>query len=762
MIIRHKKIILTVLSFGLLVFFSLTQSPFQTKMRTSNVDSAFSFSLDNGFYENDIQVALSLPESYLKHMQIRYTLDGSTPDAASLLYEAPLAFHTEQTIQAITIKAVVCDRQDEIIGGPYTATYFIGKDIGAWPVNALIVSITADPDDLFSPEKGILYPMADCGPTAEDWELFKQQNCKQRGEDWIRSAHMDIFEPDGTNVISQNIGLCVDGDHGSMTHYPYSLKVLADRQYDDANPFFAYDFFHYYNTRGTVFPHIQCFNNMVFRNGGNEYNAGADVPEQRGTMLRWDVGSRLADEAGYMVAGSRPAMIFLNGTLYSVAQLQDTYNRSNTAVKTLLNKEELEIYKDSEKACTEQGGYLSLYYSYPEIASSPLRLPENQSLLEETVSMDDMFSYYAFELMVNNTDYPKKNYAIWRYNGEEEGETPYADGKYRFLINDLDCIWDFRYDDDLWTAYFGNVKEDGVLMASLIQIDAYRNRFLNAVCDLLNSGLFDREHLDTVITESNAAFSTIASCYYSPQDEAKRQQNVARLKESAFARKERVRAFIRDTFHPSAPYTLSVKAPETGAVIRFSTTTLTASDGDFTGTYYGDYPLTLSASCNDLQKFSHWKINGKRVDSPEVTLDAAWIQNGRITVALVTTPVPAPHGLLISELYSGPDGAWIELYNASGRKLEIGDYALSNQVPARYMKFNLPRHTLAPGETFVAGVDNTGIFRLEQGTTVYLTRGTTVADCAKLPIMAATESYGRLGETNEWRYYVFPTKGTAN
>ena len=762
MIIRHKKILITLLSFGLLILFSTTQSPFQTKMRTSNVDDAFSFSLDNGFYEHDIQVALSLPESYLKQMQIRYTVDGSTPDATSPLYEEPLSFHAEQTAKAITIKAVVCDSQSRITGGPYTATYFIGKNIDAWPVNALIVSITADPDDLFSPERGILYPMADCGPTAEDWERFKKQNCKQRGTEWIRDAHMDIFEPDGTNVISQNIGLCVDGDHGSMTHYPYSLKVLADRQYDASHPLFAYDFFQYYNTKGTIFPHIQCFNNMVFRNGGNEYNAGAAAPEQRGTMLRWNVGSHLADEAGYMVAGSRPAMVFLNGTLYSAAQLQDTYNHSNTAVKTLLNKGELEIYKDSEKACTEQGGYLSLYYSYPEIASSPLRQPENQNKLEQIVSMDDMFSYYAFELMVNNTDYPKKNYAIWRYNGEETEDMPYADGKYRFLINDLDCIWDFRYDDDLWTAYFGNVKEDGVLMASLVQIDAYRDRFLNAVCDLLNSGLFDREHLDAVITESNNAFSTIASHYYSPQDEEKRQRNVALLKESAFARKEQVRAYIQETFHPAAPYTLSVKAPETGAAIHFSTTTLTASDGNFTGDYYGDYPLTLSASCNDFRKFSYWKINGKRVDSPEVTLDTTLIQNGKITVSLVTVPVSSPYGLLISELYSGPSGAWIELYNASGRELELGDYALSNQVPARYMKFSLPQQTLAPGETFVAGVDNTGLFRLEQGQAIYLTRGTTVADSAQLPIMAATESYGRLGETNEWRYYVYPTKGAAN
>ena len=58
-----------------------------------------------------------------------------------------------------------------------------------------------------------------------------------------------------------------------MTHYPYSLKVLAGAEYDPLHPSFTYDVFQYYNTKGTLFPHIQDFNNMVFRNGGNEYNA---------------------------------------------------------------------------------------------------------------------------------------------------------------------------------------------------------------------------------------------------------------------------------------------------------------------------------------------------------------------------------------------------------------------------------------------------------------------------------------------------------
>ena len=757
---KYAKATLIVISSILLFCFLLLHTPLYSAYMFPETDGLFSFSLENGFYQNDIQVELTL-SSHTDQLEIHYTLDGSTPTASSPLYTSPLIYNAENVVKNIVIKAIVSDHNQNIISGPYTASYFIGKNIGIW-TNALVVSITSDAEGLYSSENGILYPMADCGPTEADWKWFEKQNCKQRGDDWIRDAHIDIFEPDGANVISQNIGLCVDGDHGSMTHYPYSLKILAGKEYDPLHETFSYDFFHYYNTRGTQFPHIQDFNNLVFRNGGNEYNAGAANTEQRGTMLRWNVGSRLADEAGYMVAGARPVMVFLNGELYSVAQLQDTYNKHNTSVKTLIGKDFLEIYKDTERACTKQGGYEDLYYSYPDVESSPILEESNQEKLEELVSVDDMFSYYAFQVLVNNTDFPKKNYAIWRYT-KETSEKLYSDGKYRFFINDLDCTWDFRYDDDLWTAYFKNIKEDGTVMGSLIQIQEYKTSFLNTLCDLMNSGLFDPEHLDEVINTANSDFQIIASYFYTPKDEAKRQQNVTLLKESAIARKEKVRGFIQDTFAPEYPYILSVKAPESGTSIRFSTTQLISSDEDFRGTYYGDYPMTLSPVCNSHKSFSHWLINGKKITSPEVTLDASFIQDGKITVELVTVPSIQEDGsLLISEVYTDDTKAWIELYNASAEDVDISQYRLANNIPARLINFQLPQQILAPGETFVAGIDNTGVFRMEQGKTVYLLKDSIVSDSLTIPIMAKTESYGRFGETDEWRYYPNPTEGVVN
>lgn len=765
MTLRRK--ICIVLTLSLITLFSLpmlqAKNQAATDMLTADIDNYFSFSLKNGFYQGDIDVAISLALPHLKNMQIHYTTDGSTPTSASPVYRTSLHFSAEEEPRIITLKAIICGHDEQTLGGPYTATYFIGNEI-PYLGEALVVSITSDPEGLFSSEQGILYPMSDCGPTEADWNWFKRQNCKKRGDEWVRNAHMDIFQADGSNIISQNIGLCVDGDHGSMTHYPYSLKVLAGKEYDTEHPSFQCDLFSYYNKSGTSFSHIQDFNNLVFRNGGNEYNKGASDAEQKGSMLRWNIGSRLADEAGFMVAGARPALVFLNGEFYSVAQLQDTYNRFNTAAKTKLPKDSLEIYKDSEYDCTCMGGYEDLYYSFPDISSSPLLLPENQKKLEETVSVADMFSYYAFEVLVNNTDFPKKNYAIWRYNAADSAEesSPFSDGKFRFFINDLDCTYDFRYDDDLWTAYFDHIKGEGVLMGSAVQVEKYKIQFLNTLCDLMNSRLFDAEHLNTVIDDANFQFSLIARYAYSAEDEAKRQQNVQYLKERAFARKNKVLSFIQETFQPKHPYTLTVKAPEAGSAIHFSTTTLSCTDEDFSGTYYGDYPMLLTASLGSNERFLCWRINGRETTMQTVILDQTLIQNDSIQVELVTEATSSDAPLQISEICAQGSNSWVELYNASDAPIQLSEYRLSNDLPARHFNFTLPEQVLAPGEVFVIHVNNTGLFRIENNMPIYLCKKDFVADTLTVPVMAEYESYARFSETQEWRYYVNPTPGSVN
>lgn len=100
-----------------------------TDILTADIDNYFSFSLKNGFYQGDIDVAISLALPHLKNMQIHYTTDGSTPTSASPVYRTSLHFSAEEYPRIITLKAIICGHDGQTLGGPYTATYFIANEI---------------------------------------------------------------------------------------------------------------------------------------------------------------------------------------------------------------------------------------------------------------------------------------------------------------------------------------------------------------------------------------------------------------------------------------------------------------------------------------------------------------------------------------------------------------------------------------------------------------------------------------------------------
>ena len=75
---KYAKATLIVISSILLFCFLLLHTPLYSAYMFPETDGLFSFSLENGFYQNDIQVELTL-SSHTDQLEIHYTLDGSTP-----------------------------------------------------------------------------------------------------------------------------------------------------------------------------------------------------------------------------------------------------------------------------------------------------------------------------------------------------------------------------------------------------------------------------------------------------------------------------------------------------------------------------------------------------------------------------------------------------------------------------------------------------------------------------------------------------------
>ena len=130
----------------------------------------------------------------------------------------------------------------------------------------------------------------------------------------------------------------------------------------------------------------------------------------------------------------------------------------------------------------------------------------------------------------------------------------------------------------------------------------------------------------------------------------------------------------------------------------------------------------------------------------------------------------ANHKSLVSEKLGTPD--WVELYNGSGKALNLKGYGLTDN-PKQSYKYTLPEITLEPGGYllvyFVGGSEEadsdplcTGFGLSRYGENLLLVDANyNLLDSVEVPALEADVSYAR-GADGGWGYAVLPTPGQAN
>ena len=296
---------------------------------------------------------------------VYYTLDGSEPTLQSAVYEGPIHIEAGLPDRATVVRAA------KLSGGQLsetiTRTYFVGEGVREL-FDVMVVSLSADGEVLYDPETGILSNYGEEGENGE----------------WDRPAYVEFYDRDGTRMLAQGTGIAVSG-HGSRIYDQKSIKLISGGEYDLEHPTFDCDFFPSDmagNETG------QSYNRLVLRNGGSDHE---------GTMLKWNVVSRLGKEAGIVCAGARPGILFLNGAYYGIIQLQEKYTRYNTAHAIGAQKADVEKFEPNEINSARFGGYYNRLHM-------DLNDPERQQALEESVDMTDMLKHYAVNLIMNNVD----------------------------------------------------------------------------------------------------------------------------------------------------------------------------------------------------------------------------------------------------------------------------------------------------------------------------------------------------------------------
>ena len=234
----------------------------------------------------DLKLSTRIPGT-----KIYYTLNGDEPTLDSDVYTEPI--HVEEGLpeKVTVVRAAVLEGGG--LGKTYTQTYFVGADVKNL-FDVMLVSLSADQSALYDPETGILSNYEEVGENGE----------------WTRPAYIEFYDSDGALMLKQGTGITVSG-HGSRIYDQKSIKLTSSSQYDSEHPTFEYDFF---ETDMAGNATGQTYNRLVLRNGGSDHE---------GTMIKWNVVSRLAKEAGIICAGARPGILFLNGEYYGIIQLQE-------------------------------------------------------------------------------------------------------------------------------------------------------------------------------------------------------------------------------------------------------------------------------------------------------------------------------------------------------------------------------------------------------------------------------------------------------
>jgi hypothetical protein len=528
---------------------------------------------------------------------IYYTTDGSDPTLDSEIYREPIHIEAGLPDHVTVVKAAKL--QSGKLGSICTQTYFVGE--GAETLfDTMVVSLSTDEANLYDEQTGIFANYEETSETG----------------DWDRPAYIEFYESDGSLMLKQGTGIAVSG-HASRSYDQKSIKLIANSIYDMDHPTFDYDFFDADmagNTTG------QSYNKLVLRNGGSDHE---------GTMLKWNVVSRLARESGIICAGARPGVLFLNGTYYGIIQLQEKYTRYNVAHAIGAQKDDIEKYEPNEINSARFGGYYNRLHA-------DLNDTERQAKLEYSVDMEDMLKHYAVNLIMNNIDWPFHNFLSWKC--ASSSTSSYGDGRVRFFLYDLDAVYQDTTEANIQNEFdylMDETIEDMTdTFALLMQSDKYRTQFVNLVCDLTGTA-YAADHVIAAIEEEDQKLANSMELYYTEEERLRQQAAVEEMKTVAATSCDEIRQRLESHLGAENPYTLTVEAPE-DAVIRFSRIELEPGE-QYTGIYYHNYPLTLTAERTDGKPVYGWIVNGEEVRETELLLDDSY-ETEEIQIQLITEP----------------------------------------------------------------------------------------------------------------------------
>ncbi len=721
-----------------------------------NIIHGIKFVQQEHFYKDTVLLEI---ESH-KPCDIYYTLDGTEPDKSKNLYEEPIKLTSGAIAEVYSIKARGF-YEDGSQTDTITHTYFVGEEVDK-RFDTLIFSVTTDSYNLYDYEHGIFV----AGKLRDDYirehpneEIIPPDpaNFNIRGRESEREVYLEIFEPDGSRIVNQKVGIRVYGGW-SRANLQKSIKIYARKAYDEDNNKLRYEFFPNEKINmenGTI---IDSYKRLVLRNSGNDNGFG---------FIRDELLQTLAGQAGYKDYHSvRPAALFINGDYHGCYWLHEAYCDEYfeehygeysgrfeilEGGETFKNVNEEDSNKDAIKDYEE-----AYSYTYDDLTKD---LVYNK--LRELIDVENYLAYYALQIYIGNEDWPHNNYKVYRYypaEGEEYGEAPF-DGKWRYLLHDLDYSFAI-YGTSPWVdnlrrfvSKTGDIREESPLFSQLIRREDCKEFFVNKTLDLIN-GAFSEDNLGEELDKMHSARINEQMHMYGKNliaDWVHPDQLPWKMEEIKSYNSQRIKYTLgkyKGTFELDSPFKLNVY-PAYGGGVRINGIEIYK---EFEGKYYPDYDVIIHPIIPAGRELNYWLVNEEIYYDSVLTINSSMIVDGQVEVVCLFKEKAENPKLFIRELCSYSNQDYIILINPYEDDIMMRGYSITDDAN-KPGKFILPSRILRSGESLkIIGESNREIpskgmiragFNLKDGETVTLYLDGEIVDEVTIPDLEKGSIYRR-------------------
>ena len=224
---------------------------------------------------------------------------------------------------------------------------------------------------------------------------------------------------------------------------------------------------------------------------------------------------------------------------------------------------------------------------------------ENYAHLNQMIDMQSYIDYISANVYLCNMDISQvKNHVLWR-TIENDG-TQYGDTRWRWMIYDMDCLqWvDCQYygvDESVAINSFNQVMQytgyamnEHKIFAAVKENPDFRRQFVTSFLDMANVD-FSLENCEKVLSEWNRSPKKFMNGFL----------------ENRF---DYIVPYLAEEFELSGTLeTVKLGVNDTaGGEILLNTTKPVLSDGEWTGKYYTDYPITVTAVPKEGYRFVGW------------------------------------------------------------------------------------------------------------------------------------------------------------